>query len=516
MSSSAGRVIKNTGWLYGRVLINTFLSLYTTRIILNGLGAADFGIFNIVGGAISMLGFLNAAMSSATQRYMSYAEGKGFFDYKGEIFNSSYVLHFVISLFATLILIIGGFFFFNGILSIPSDRVWAAKIVYGSLIVSTAISVISVPYNAVITSHENMRFFAITGIFECFLKLGAAYACIISNGDKLIIYGILMAIIPFITLFIMRFYCHINYTECKIDRNKWNKDTTIEIARFAGWNFLGTSSSVVGNYGMGVVINHFFGVLVNAASGINQQITGIVMTLSRYMLMSLNPVITKAEGAGNRERMLQMSATGNKFSFFILTLISIPFFIETDTILKLWLVNVPEWTVIFVKLQIIRIIIEHHTIVYHTSLNSEGHIANYNKVMSIINILPILLSIIVFYLGAEPYAMYLITIAIFGILVSLIRVYFMHINCGLSISNYIFHQLIPCLLVTLFLFGIGFIPFFLLNQSLVRLLCVIISLILFGSLVIFYIGLNRDEKILVNNVYSGIKKKYLSRQSFDN
>lgn len=509
MSSTAKRVIKNTGWLYGRMAINTFVSLLTTRVVLNGLGAADFGIFHIVGGAISMLGFINVAMASATQRFMSYAEGQGNYEYKNEIFNASFILHFIISLIAAILLLVGGGIFFNGVLSIPTDRIYASKVVYGSLIVSTVFTVMSVPYNAVITSHENMRYFAIVGIIECLLKLGAAYSCILTKGDKLILYGVLMAIIPLITLSVMRIYCYTHYTECKLDREKWNKNTATELTKFAGWNILGTSSSVVGNYGMGIVINHFFGVIVNAASGINQQITGIVMTLSRYMLLSLNPVITKTEGAGNRSRMLSLSATGNKFSFFVLALISIPIFIETNSLLELWLVSVPVWTVIFVKLQIIRILIEHHTVVYHTSLNSEGHIANYNKIMSIINVLPIILTIIVFSLGAKPYAMYLITIAIFGILASIIRVYFMHHNCGLIYSSYFKSQLLPCILVTFFIFCFSYIPVFLLKESIVRIILVVIADFLFGLAIIYYFGLDKIEKQLVIKLLFDIRKKFL-------
>lgn len=174
MSSTANRVIKNTGFLYAKMGITMFISLYTTRLILNSLGASDFGIFNIVGGAIAMLGFLNGAMASATQRFMSYSEGEGDKEKQKSIFNISLVLHFGISIVVGIALLVAGWFFFNGILNIPPDRAFAAQVVYGSLIVSTMFTVMTVPYDAVMNAHENMKYYALVGIIESLLKLSVA------------------------------------------------------------------------------------------------------------------------------------------------------------------------------------------------------------------------------------------------------------------------------------------------------------------------------------------------------
>lgn len=246
--STANRVIKNTGYLYAKMGITMFISLYTTRLILNSLGATDFGIFNIVGGAIAMLGFLNASMASATQRFMSYAEGEGNKDKQKNIFNVSVVLHLLISLLVGVVLLIAGYFFFNGILNIPADRIFAAKVVYWSLIVSTMFTVMTVPYDAVMNAHENMKYYAIVGIIESLLKLSVALVVVYTLSDKLIIYGMLMACIPLITLTIMRVYCHKHYVECVIAPKKyWHKGLMKEMTSFAGWSFLGSMSSLVGN-----------------------------------------------------------------------------------------------------------------------------------------------------------------------------------------------------------------------------------------------------------------------------
>lgn len=285
MSSTANRIIKNTGFLYAKMGITMFISLYTTRLILNSLGASDFGIFNIVGGSIAMLGFLNAAMASATQRFMSYSEGEGNKEKQKSIFNVSFILHLVISFIIAILLIIAGYFFFNGILNIPEGRIFAAQVIYASLIVSTMFTVMNVPYDAVMNAHENMKYYAIVGIFESLLKLIVAFICVYSTSDKLIVYGSLMACIPLITLTIMRIYCHRHYEECRIDPKKyWNKAIMKDMTSFAGWIFLSTSSSMIGQYGLGVIINHFFGALLNAAQGITNQINGQILTLSNNFI----------------------------------------------------------------------------------------------------------------------------------------------------------------------------------------------------------------------------------------
>lgn len=214
--STSTRVIKNTGYLYAKMFITMFISLYSTRLILKSLGASDFGIFNIVGGAIAMLGFLNAAMASTTQRFMSFSEGEGNKHKQKIIFNLGFSLHFLLSLIVGIILTIAGFIFFNGGLNIPIERIFAAKIVYCSLIISTIFTVMTVPYDALINAHENMKYYAIIGILESILKLITAVICVYTSKDKLITYGILMACIPLITLTIMRIYCHKKYEECVI------------------------------------------------------------------------------------------------------------------------------------------------------------------------------------------------------------------------------------------------------------------------------------------------------------
>lgn len=508
MSSVANRVIKNTGFLYAKMGITMFISLYTTRLILNSLGASDFGIFNIVGGAIAMLGFLNAAMAGATQRFMSYSEGEGDKEKQKSIFNVSFILHLGISFVVGIALLIAGSFFFNGILNIPPDRVYAAKVVYGSLIVSTMFTVMTVPYDAAMNAHENMKYYAIVGVFESFLKLAVAFACVYTSSDKLIVYGSLMACIPLITLSIMRIYCHKYYEECIIaPRKYWKKSLMKEMTSFAGWNFLGSMSALLGNYGNGLVLNHFYGVVLNAAMGIANQLNGQLLVLSNNMLKAVNPVITKSEGSGDRSKMLDIVTTSCKFSFAMLAFISIPFIIEMPFILKLWLKNIPEWAVLFTQLHLIRTLVEQLTISYGSAISAEGKIAGYNIFASIINILPVSILYILFKLGYSPVMMYILNISIFGLLLDVVRVYFVHHNCGMPYRKFIFDLLIPLIINFVLAFILTYIPQYIIEDGWLRLILTFIIGVCSYCLLFWLISLNRLEKSMIISLLKKIKLK---------
>lgn len=450
MSTTANRVIKNTGYLYAKMGITMFVSLYTTRLILNSLGASDFGIFNIVGGAIAMLGFLNAAMASATQRFMSYSEGEGDKEKQKSIFNVSLILHLGISLVVGIALFIAGYFFFNGILNIPADRIFAAKVVYGSLIVSTMFTVMTVPYDAAMNTHENMKYYAVVGILESFLKLAVAFACVYTTFDKLIVYGSLMACIPLITLTIMRIYCHKHYAECIIaPRIYWKKDLMTEMGAFAGWNLFSSMSGIVTQYGLGLIINHYFGVLLNAAQGIANQVSGVLMTFSQNALKSLNPIIVKSEGANDSQKMIYTTLLGCRISFSIFGLFSFPLLFYMPDILKLWLNNIPEWAIMFCRLQLIRILTEQLTLSMGSAISAHGVIRNYNLSRSVLNILPLFILPVLFHYHFPPVWLYIVWIICWSVLGGAISLYYSVTLVKLSFQRYFKDVLGPCTLLSI-------------------------------------------------------------------
>lgn len=493
--------------------VTMFVSLYTTRLLLNSLGASDFGIFNVVGGAIAMLGFLNAAMASATQRFMSYSEGEGDKEKQKKIFNISVLLHFFVAVAIGVLLFICGYFFFNGILNIASDRIFAAKIIYYCMIASTMFTVMTVPYDAVLNAHENMLYYAIVGIVESFLKLIVAFAVVYTLQDKLIIYGILMALISLVVMFIMRIYCHRKYAECTFSPKRYyDKKLMKEMTGFAGWSFLTSSSSMISQYGMSIVLNHFWGAILNAAQAIANQIGGQLMVFSNTMMKALNPVIAKSEGSGNRDKMVNASLLGARFSYLSLAVFAIPFILEAPFILKIWLTNIPDWSILFVRLQLIRSLTELLTVALISGIGAYGDIRNFSIWKSVLNILPIILTSLFFYFHFPPYYLYIVWIFFWSILGGLLTLYFSRVKYNLSYKDYGKQVLLPTLGVSAVMIIVG-VCFKMLMPSGINRLIFASTLSCFLGLLSYYIFfVTPQEKFLFVHTMAKIKSKLLTNR----
>ena len=504
------RVVKNTGFLYARMAITVFISLYVTRLVLAALGVEDFGTFSVVGGAITMLTFLNAAMTAASQRFMSYARGEGNNHKQKNIFNVSVLLHFFIAIAVVLLLEGAGYIFFNGLLKINPERMHAAKLIYQFLIVSTFFTIISVPYDAVINAHENMFFVAVLGIIESLLKLGIALFITYTVFDKLISYGFLMALLAIFLLLIRRVYCHRKYEEVEINiRKYYSKPLFKEMTSFASWSFLGSSSSLISYYGQGIVVNMFFGTTVNAAQGISGQISGQLGAFAGTMMKALNPVIVKSEGAGDRKLMLKASIIGSKMSFFLLVIFYIPVIIEMPYIFGLWLKDVPEYAVIFCRLLLIRNLIEQLFLTLSSSIAAVGNIKKFQTFKVALNCLPIIVSYILFSFNYPPYSLYIVFL-IYSICDAAIILYFAKKECGLSVTDFLCSIVLRCLAAFLIVSLFSIIPVNFVTEGFIRLLLVSSISTLFFVIVVWFIGLKNDERIffskMFNEIFNKIKK----------
>lgn len=513
--STANRVIKNTGFLYVKMGITMFISLYTTRLILNALGASDFGIFNIVGGAIAMLGFLNAAMASATQRFMSFAEGEGDKDKQKRIFNVSIILHFGIAILMGLALLIVGWFFFNGVLNIDPERIYAAKVVYASLIVSTIFTVMSVPYDAVLNAHENMLYYSIVGIVESLLKLGAALAVVYIAGDKLVLYGILMACVPLVSMTIMRIYCHNHYLECKIAPKRYfDRNLMKEMTGFAGWNFLGSMSGMLSAYGIGIIMNVFHGTVANAAQGIANQLSGQLGVFGGSIKKALNPVIAKSAGANDLNLMVKSTIYGTKIVFFVIGVFFLPFMLEMPYILKLWLKNPPPEAQIFCWLLLLSNLFDQLVLFLPQAISAIGKIKNYQAISSILSFLPLPIAAIAFKMGAPAYAIYAIT-AIISIFRGSVVMFFADKLCGISMKVYFLNVVLRCSVSFMFVLIIGYMISLSMSQGIFRLGVVIFGTTSIYAFSSFYIGLNREERMFSRIKLIELKGKLINKANFN-
>ncbi|GAA4438007.1 MATE family efflux transporter [Pontibacter saemangeumensis] len=504
---AAKRVAVNTGILYARMAVTVLISLYTTRLILEALGAKDFGIFNLVGGTIAMLGFLNAAMAGATQRFMSYAEGAGNTDQSKHIFNVSLVLHLLIAALLIVVLEIAGYIFFNGVLTIPADRVEAAKLVYHFMVVSTIFTVFSVPYDAVINAHENMLLFAILGIVESVMKLLIAFYVIQTTEDKLVVYGVLMAALSIFLLLLRVFYCQKKYPECKISiRENYDKKLMKEMTSFAGWSFMGSSTSMISAYGQGIVLNVFFGTVVNAAQGIASQVSGQLGAFAATMLRALNPVIAKSEGGGDRKLMLRASIMGSKISFFLWTFFCVPVLIEMPYVLNLWLKDVPDYAVVFCRLYLIRILIDQLYVTLSSSIMAVGNIRKYETYNSLLTILPLPVAYILFLNGYPAYTIYVVFI-VYSVFSFALNLYFANRICGLEIADYLNRVALRCSLSFAFIFIFSLVPFYIMPAGTLRLFETVLCSSATFLLSLYLIGFNKEERRPFNHLFLLILQK---------
>ena len=503
----AKRVAVNTGILYAKMAITVFISLYSTRLVLAALGAEDYGIFNVVGGSIAMLTFLNIAMSSATQRFMSYAQGEKDEQKQKYIFNVSVLLHFIIAIAIILLLEGAGYFLFNGILEIPEDRVDVAKLVFQFMLASTFFTIISVPYDAVINARENMLLVAILGIVEAVLKLAIAIFITYTVYDKLISFGVLMVSLPVLILVLRIIYCHRKYEEVQLNVRKYfNKPLFREMTSYAGWSLLSSAASIISWQGVTIILNSFFGVIVNAAQGIANQISGQLSAFSNTMLKALNPVIVKSEGEKNRGQMLKASITGNKVSFFLLAFFAVPVIIEMPYILGVWLKDVPEYAIIFCRLSLIRAVIEQLTVTFGTAIGATGRIKQLSFWNSLIYMMLLPASYVAFSLGAPPETVY-INIIIMIISLAITKVYFTYRICGLDLKTFLLDVLMRCSVVTLLAATIAYLPIILLPEGMIRLALVVILSGITFSLLLLLIGLNRGEKNLLATAFKSAVNK---------
>jgi O-antigen/teichoic acid export membrane protein len=512
----AKRVAKNTGFLYARMAITVFISLYVTRLVLAALGAEDFGTFSVVGGAIAMLTFLNAAMTAASQRFMSYAQGEGNNHKQKNIFNVSVLLHFFIAIAVVLLLEGAGYIFFNGLLKINPERIYAAKLIYQFLIASTFFTIISVPYDAVINAHENMFFVAVLGIIESLLKLGIALFITYTVFDKLISYGFLMALLAIFLLLIRRVYCHRKYEEVEINLRKYySKPLFKEMMSFASWSFLGSSSSLFANYGQGIVINIFFGTVVNAAQGVSNQVNGQLSAFANTMMKALNPVLAISEGAGNRDLMIKASMIGSKISFFLLIIFFIPILIETPYILNIWLKDVPEFAAIFCQLLLIRSLIEQLFKTLASSISAHGKIRNYQVVSSILCYLPLVFSFILFKMGSPAYYLYIVFI-IYTVLASCIILFFTWNNFRFPVQEFLKNVVLRSIVTFIVIYFVSYMPIYFFQEGFFRLCFVIILCLISYPISIWFIGLTSNDKSQFRKLVFPLLEKYLPVIFFKN
>ncbi|MCB2219434.1 MAG: hypothetical protein KQI35_03490 [Bacteroidetes bacterium] len=483
------------------------LGLFTTRLVLSALGEEDFGIYALVGGVVGMLGILNSSMARASMRFMAHSLGSGKEEIVRKTFNTTLFLHFIIGIIVSLIMETGGLLMFEYLLNIPGERIMDAKIVFHFMVVTTFVTIISVPYDAVMNSHENILALSLVDVLGYLLKLGIAIYLTYSSSNLLVLYGGLMLLTQVILRVIKQVYSRLKYHECKVNfRTYIDKDLSKEILSFSGWNLFGSLASMSVTQVRGILLNMFFGVSVNAADGISKTASAQVNTVASSMTRALNPQLVKSEGSGNRKKMLHFTEMATKFSIYLYALFAIPVIIETPYLLDLWLKEVPEFAVIFCQLILIGLFLEKFTFEITSAIRAVGKIRNFQLAESIIAVSSIPISYVVFKLGYPPYSIFLVNIFIASLAI-FIRLYYGKTVAGMNIHDFFKNGILPVLIPLILAFITALAPKLFLPQSFIRLFLSTIVSFLVMTASFWFFGLKADEaNKLKKIIYSAAHK----------
>ena len=410
----AKRIIVNTIAQYTKAVVNICLSLYSTRLILDALNISDYGIYSVIAGVIGILGYLTNSLVVTTQRYLSYHYGSNDTERVKKIFASSLFIHIIIGLAFLLIFVAAKSLLIEQFLNIDKVRAEAAGIVYIITVLMLITTLATTPFKALLIARENIVYISVVEIFDGILKFALALTLMSVGLDKLIFYATGMFVILLINLALYIIYCTINYEECclTINAKTIDKSCIKQITGFAGWSTFGMLAGMCQTQGTAIVLNKFFGTVMNAAFGIASQVNGAVRFVSTSLLNAMNPQIMKAEGAGDRQKMLDLAGKESKFSSALMMIISIPIIVETPAILAFWLKDVPPHTVLFCRTLMIAFIIDQLTLGLHAANQATGRIRLYSILTTVpkIMLIPIMWAVFSYGYSASAAMMFYVAI----------------------------------------------------------------------------------------------------------
>lgn len=505
------RIAKNTLLLYGRMLFTMWISLYTSRVILDVLGVVDFGIYNVVGGVIALMWALNGALSTSTTRHITFELGTGNMPRLNQVFKTSLTIHALIGILILIICETIGLWFMRTQLVIPVERIEAAQWVYQFSLLSMILTVLSVPFNACIVAHEKMQAYAYISIIDTILKLVIVFILKWTTFDKLILYALLYFLTQLIIQVLYMAYCKTKFEEVQFSF-AWNKPLLKEMASFTGWNLIGSGSALLMSQGHSIILNQFFGPVVNAAKGVANQVQGMVVKFSGNFQMALNPQIFKSYAAQNLEYMHKLICASSKYSYFMIFILSLPISIESEKILDLWLRIVPENTNGFLRLILLTSAVNALANPLVIGAQATGKIKTFQSIEAFVLLLILPFTYFFSLWGASPIIAFYIYL-IFHIIAVIARLIVLHTLIHLSYRTYITKVVIPILLVSSFSLTTGILfHFFINNGTFINSLSICVLTFIFTTGYIYFWGLNQGEKAFVKAKFQDVLHKINKNQ----
>lgn len=451
--NSSTRVIVNTSAQYIKTFVNVILTLYSTRLILQVLGVDNFGIYTLLAGVISMLSFATNALATTTQRFLSYHQGKSTVEEQKNIFANSFYIHVFLGVITFLVLISLTPFLFDGFLNIPDERLQASIVTYLIVIAILLATFFSSPFRAVLISHENIVYLTIIDVIDGILKLVLAIVLAFITYDKLVGYALFLLGIQIFNLLAIGIYALYSYPECVLPNIKRVKRDYIKhISSFAGWTIYSIGCVIGRTQGIAIIINKFFGAMVNAAYGLGFQISGYVNFMSESLLNAIRPQIMRAEGENERNRMLMLAEMASKYSFFLLSCLAVPCVVEMETLLTLWLKDVPEYSVLFCRMVLIASIADSTTCGLWVANQAIGNVKQYSLVVNSIKLATLPVSLFLIWIGYPIYTI-AICFVFFELLCAILRIPFVaktgNLNWKKFVTNVFGRLAIPLVVLAL-------------------------------------------------------------------
>lgn len=449
------KVLFNTSALYIKIVLSAIVTIFSTSIALRALGVEAFGLYNLIAGVIILLSFLNGSLMISSQRFMSIALGEKDDEKLANIFNVSLLVHLVLGSILTI-----GFlsllpFIFDGMLNIPENMLEEAKTVFYIMVASAFFTVVTIPYSASINAREEMWFFSLSDILVSVLKLSAAATLLYIDNNLLLVYSSLMLFAILVGILSKYIWCSYRYEECRISYSKMlNKTLSAEMFSFAGWNTLGSAAVVTRNQGIAIVLNIFFGTVLNAAYGVANQINALVITFASTLTSVFTPMIIKAKGEKDHTRMLFICVFSSKISFYLSSVMALPVLLYTPLLLDLWLDKTPEYTVVFSQIIISSFLILQLYPGLTRGLYAEGNIKWYQITISILLISTIPLGFMLFKIGMPPQSI-IIIMAIAQLMTLITTVFFAGRKIKLNTKKFYLRSVIYPLLLFFLIISFG-------------------------------------------------------------
>lgn len=505
---STKRIVLNTIVQYSRSVLNILLSLFSTRYIVQALGSSDYGVYVLVGGVVAMLGFVTNALVATTQRYVSFYWGKNDGGTVKKVFANSLCVHVSVSLLLIAVLFMLKDTVVYDFLNIPQDRVEVAASIYGITVFMLVVTIMSAPYKALLIAHENIAYISIIEVCDGFVKLGVALLVLSTDMDKLLLYALLMFGIQVFNMCALAVYAVVKYDEAKVLAVHRYADVKYirQLMGFAGWSTYGMAAVVARSQGMQWMLNNAYNTVMNAAYGIATQVYGSISFVASSVLNAMNPQIMKAEGEGNRERMLFLAEMASKYSTMLLALIVVPLIAEMPSIINFWLSNAPQYSDMFCRFILIGFMIDQITYGLNIANQATGRI----KVYTLLMYTPKMLVVVpIFFLlrnEATPFTVMLVYLSSEA-LVSCMRLPYIKRTCGLRIMKYVKDVVLPILPVLLTEALAGYIFVSYIDMRLRFLVTIPVSIVC-GCGVIWCCSLTVAEKEFVKKLfYKKIGKK---------